>query len=140
MAAVGVAAIFGACVDATPPPEVRVVPALARSALAGECRFAVDCPGRKCVRLAKNLQGRRSLCAKSCTSDADCGEAGICFDLGRAGPTCLAKCGPSVINGSWSTGRPACPPGLACVTVGLGGERACFVEPSFRATAGRDPG
>ncbi|MFO7155414.1 MAG: hypothetical protein DIU72_002195 [Pseudomonadota bacterium] len=105
----------------------------------GPCRFATDCPGRKCVRLRPNAQHLAGICSRSCFSDADCGEGGICFLLGRAGPTCLAKCGRSVTGTEGPEAR-ACPPGLACVPVGARGEMACFVEPFIRASAGRGAG
>jgi len=103
------------------------------------CRFATECPGGKCVRLRPNAQRLPGLCARTCISDADCGEDGICFLLGRAGPTCLAKCERSVTGTDGPEAR-ACPPSLACVPVGARGETACFVEPSIRASARRGAG
>lgn len=100
------------------------------------CRKAADCPGRKCIHLRENLQRVAGFCSRSCFSDEDCGEGGICFALGKAGPSCLAKCGHSVNEQT----EPPCPAGLVCVPVGAEGEEACFVEPAHRPTAGRGAG
>lgn len=100
------------------------------------CRAAAECPGKKCIHLRENLQRLGGFCSRPCFSDEDCGEAGICFALGKAGPSCLAKCGHSVSERSF----PPCPGHLSCVPVGAKGEKACFVEPSLGATANRGAG
>lgn len=104
------------------------------------CTVAGDCPGRKCIRLRPNLAGLQGLCSRACRNDADCGERAGCFDLGRAGPTCLARCGPELAAGYDTVGETAaspsdCAEGLRCLAVGASGERACFVEPLPRDTA-----
>lgn len=140
MLAVGLAGILGACGDLDHPEGVEIFPTLAAAGFEQECRVASDCPGKKCIRLGQNLQSLPGLCSRACISDEDCGEEGICFALGKAGPTCLAKCRSSVMNGTDPSGEPVCPAGLACVPVGAMGERACFVEPLMRTAAERGAG